>query len=602
MEFLSAGVFTEEVAAGETAILGVSTSNFATVAWLPRGYEDIAILCTSLPDYQRKFGGYWKNSDGPLAVTAFFKNGGSRAYVVGVRPDDAVKATASIPGRWDIAAVSRGAWGNLVRMVVKGNQNSYDFATAIYSKFDIELQEESSDGLGDFTTVETFEMVDLADSDDMDYFPTVLNDEQNGSNEVRIAMGVSGGVPDEFTPSSFSAEAIGSGDGTQQAFTHTIANVPVAVFTAKVKVDGVVVAQDNGRGKMAAVTGSAFSVSGSIDYTGGALAIAFTPAPANSKAVTMDYIKAGVSQVEYDLTNGADGTVVDRGQISSPALEEDSRGLYAFDLVDEVLNIGVADFRGDPVVAQDLIDYSEGRQDTFTILDTKAKIDAQDAKNYKQVTLASLSSYAAIYWPGVKIADPILNSRIRPMSPVGHVAGRYAYTDQNRNVGKAPAGVNDGALSFCQGLEIPTSQGDRDLVYPVGINPLIDTPATGRAIWGTRTLQVVGDFNLVNVRRLFIFLRKSTFLNTQDLVFEPIGEDLFQTTTLRMVPFLTRLAGEGYFASRVPKEAFQFTCDDTNNTPDTIAARMLISDVLIAPQTPAEFVLFRFRRALNALS
>lgn len=601
-ELLSAGVFTEEVASGESVVLGASTSNYATVGWLPRGPEDKATLVTSLPDYQRKFGGYWKNSDVPLAITAFFKNGGSRAYVVGVRPTDAVAATGTIPGRWNITAFSRGLWGNLARLVLKGNQNNYDFATATYSKFDVEIQEETVDGLGDYVAVETFEAVDLSDADSPDYFPLVLNDEQNGSKEAIIAQGVSGGIPDAFAPVTWTAEAFGTGNGTITSFTHTAAHPKVAVFTAKLKVNGVLVATDNGRGKWTAVTGTSYTVGGTLNYTTGALAVTLTPAVPSAQPIVVDYIQAGVASIAYDLSGGADGTAVDQNQVTSVALAANSKGLYALDLVDEILNIGLPDFRGNAGVANDLLDYCDNRQDAFAILDTKKGIDAQDAKNYKQVTLASLSSWGAIYWPGVKVKDPILNNKVRAMSPVGHIAGRYAFTDQKRNVGKAPAGTVDGALSFCEGLEIVVKQGDRDLVYPVGVNPLIDTPATGRAIWGARTLQVSGDFNLINIRRLFIFLRKSTYLSTQDLVFEPVGEDLFNTTTLRMVPFLTRLTGEGYFISRVPKEAFRFVCDTTNNTDATIAARQLVSDVFVAGQSPAEFVRFRFHRALNKLS
>lgn len=600
-EFLSAGVFTEEVRSGETAVLGVSTSNFATVGWLPRGEENKALLCTSLTDYFRKFGQYWKNSDAPLAVTAFFKNGGSRLYAVRVCPDDAVAAQVEIPNRWLIKAISRGAWGDLVRVIIRGNENNYDFATATYSKFDILVQEESVDGEGDFDTVETFEAVELTDEDSADYFPTVLNDEENGSNEVRITEVSGGGVPSAFTPTAVTAESVGSGNGSQTSFSHTTAQTPVAKFTFKVKVSGNVVAQDNGRGKIEMVSGFT-SISGTINYETGAVALVFTPAVANSAPITADYIKAGATEIEYDLTGGADGTEVTRTQVSDPALALELKGLYALDLVDEILNIGLPDFRGNQTVATDLLAYCEGRQDCFAILDTKPGIDAQDAKNYKQVTLASLSSWGGMYYPGIKVADPLKDGKPKVISPVGHVAGVFARTDQTRNVGKAPAGTIDGALNFSLGLERVTSKGERDLIYPVGINPLIDSTATGRAVWGTRTLEVAGDFNLVNVRRLFIFLRKSTFNSTQDLVFEPIGDGLFTIVSLRMTSFLTRLTQEGYFASRVPAEAFKVIVDETNNTAESIAARQLITDIIVAPQTPAEFVRFRFQRSLNKLS
>lgn len=600
-EFLSADVFTEEVASGESAILGVSTSTFASVGWLPRGPENKAILTTSLPDYFRKWGGFWKNSDMPLAATAFYKNGGVRAYFVRVCPADAEKATATAASHWGFDAISRGAWGNLLRVAIRGNQNNYDVATAEYSKYDVDLLEETIDGEGDFAVVESYEAVDLEDADSAEFFPEVLNDEQSGSKVARI-RNLGAGVPAALLPSPYTNESVGSGDGSQTVFTHTAANPPIAAFTLKVKVAGNVVATDDGRGKLTRV-GTFFSgVSGTVGYTDGAISVAFSPAVSGGAPISVDYVKRGALEVTYDLAGGADGTAVGNAEITDPALAAEKKGLYALDDVDEVLNIGLPDFDGDAVAALALIDYCSGREDCFAILGTKRGIDAQDAKNYKQVTLGSLSSYAALYYPGIKIADPLKNSRPRAISPVGHVAGRYAFTDIKRNVAKAPAGTVDGALSYALGLERNLSKGERDLIYPVNINPLVDTPATGRCIWGDRTLQISGDFNLVQVRRLFIFLRRSVFLSTQDLVFEPIGDQLFSTVTFRMTSFLNRLTSENYFASRVPAEAFRVTCDGTNNTDDTIAARQLITDTLVATQNPAEFVRFRFQRSLKKLS
>lgn len=602
-EFLSAGVFTEEVQSGETAILGVSTSNFASVGWLPRGEENKAILCTSLTDYFRKFGTYWKYSDLPLNVTAFFKNDGARAYIVRVTPADALYAQVTVATNlWLIKAISKGAWGNLVRAQITGNQNNYNHATATYSKFDIDILEESVDGTGDFSVVETFEAVDLSDPDSADYFTTTLNDEENGSNEVRITK-LTGGVPTAFNPTPVLNESVGTGNGSQQTFVKTLAQPEAAPFTVSVKVDGTVIAVDDGRGHLGLATGaSGYSVSGTVDYDGD-LSIYFAPAPAGSLAISVDYVKKGADSVAYDLVGGADGTAVTRAQVSDPVLEATLGGLYALNKVDEILNIGIPDFSGDIAVQGDVIAYCANRKDCFGILDTRRGIDAQDAKNYKQVTLASQSSYAAIYWPGIKVADPLKNGKPKTISPIGHIAGVYARTDTTRNVGKAPAGVVDGQLNFALGIEFDlVSKGERDTVYPVNVNPLIATPQTGKAVWGARTLATTGDFTLINVRRLFIFLEKSTFNATHDLVFEPLGDDLFATTKLRMDAFLNGLTQDGYFASRVPVEAFRVVCDSTNNTPATIAARQLICDILVAAQTPAEFVRFRFQRSINTLS
>ena len=84
------------------------------------------------------------------------------------------------------------------------------------------------------------------------------------------------------------------------------------------------------------------------------------------------------------------------------------------------------------------------------------------------------------------------------------------------------------------------------------------------------------------------------------LVFEPLGEELFSQVKLRMDGFLTNLTQQGFFKSRVPEDAFNVVVDGTNNTAASIAARQLIVDIFVAPQTPAEFVRFRFQRLLES--
>jgi len=234
-------------------------------------------------------------------------------------------------------------------------------------------------------------------------------------------------------------------------------------------------------------------------------------------------------------------------------------------------------------------------------LDTPQGSDNADAKDYKLNVLASQSSYYAMYWPSVNVPDNLRGGRPKLISPVGHVAGRYAYTDANRNVGKAPAGVTDGALSYVSSLEFQVTQAARDSVYPSNINPLKRDPLTGTVIWGARTGQLNGDFGLVNVRRLFMFLEKSLFNASQQYVFEPLGEELFSRVKLTFDGFLSALTQQGYFASRNPSEAFRVTVDSSNNTPATIASRQLIVDLLIAPSNPAEFILLRFKRSLNTI-
>lgn len=100
-EYLSPGVYVEEIEIGAKPIEGVSTSTAGFLGVSEKGLtEGLPELITSFSDFQRKFGGYLPGIYGayrflPYAVDNFFINGGSRCYVMRVAPSDAVAASNS---------------------------------------------------------------------------------------------------------------------------------------------------------------------------------------------------------------------------------------------------------------------------------------------------------------------------------------------------------------------------------------------------------------------------------------------------------------------------------------------------------------------------
>jgi phage tail sheath protein FI len=264
------------------------------------------------------------------------------------------------------------------------------------------------------------------------------------------------------------------------------------------------------------------------------------------------------------------------------------------------MQVIVPDFAGDTTVTGDLLDYAQDRVnspsggDRFIILTVPKGSSATDAVDWFRTKLGRFSDYAALYWPWVNISDPLANGRKLTMPVLGHIAGIYARTDVNRNVGKAPGGTVDGALSFLTGLEIVPTQGERDVVYTNKINPLISSPQTGLAVWGVRTISIQSQWRYINARRLFMFLEKSIFNSTFWIVFENNGPGLWARIQAQITGFLLGLFNDGYFAGVTPDQAFFVTVDDTNNTPATIDAGQVIIDIGVAPNKPAEFVRFRF--------
>ncbi|MFE2216575.1 phage tail sheath C-terminal domain-containing protein [Streptomyces canus] len=127
-EYLSPGVYIEEIEAGPRPIAGVSTSTAGMVGVTQRGPTDgKPVLVTSFKEYRDTFGGYlppldaavtsrWENDrqEGgrwwlfPLAVQGFFENGGQRLFVKRVSSAGAAPSKAAVGKGW-LIPVTRSA-------------------------------------------------------------------------------------------------------------------------------------------------------------------------------------------------------------------------------------------------------------------------------------------------------------------------------------------------------------------------------------------------------------------------------------------------------------------------------------------------------------
>jgi phage tail sheath protein FI len=237
--------------------------------------------------------------------------------------------------------------------------------------------------------------------------------------------------------------------------------------------------------------------------------------------------------------------------------------------------------------------------DRFAILTTPEGTAYDEAVTYKRRTLnRNSTSYGAIYWPWIQILDPVTDTAIN-IPPIGHVAGVYARTDSARNVGKAPAGAQDGALRFLLGLEQSATKAQVGVLNQGHVNALVDWPQVGSpAVWGARTIEVNGEYKYIQARRLMMFLEKSIYNATHVYVFENNGSALWARIRLQLNSFLFNLFQQGYFAGDTPEDAYFVIVDGTNNPQTSIDAGELYVDVGIAPNKPAEFIVFRFQQKL----
>jgi phage tail sheath protein FI len=123
-EYLSPGVYVEEVDTGNKPIEGVATSTVGFIGVAERGPDD-PILVTSFGEYTRSFGGYVENRYLAHSVEGFFQNGGKRCFINRVRSQDATALPATRAfGGMTVSAVGDGVWGTQIAIKITNAGNN----------------------------------------------------------------------------------------------------------------------------------------------------------------------------------------------------------------------------------------------------------------------------------------------------------------------------------------------------------------------------------------------------------------------------------------------------------------------------------------------
>jgi phage tail sheath protein FI len=236
-----------------------------------------------------------------------------------------------------------------------------------------------------------------------------------------------------------------------------------------------------------------------------------------------------------------------------------------------------------------MIAHCERMGDRVAILDCPPDMTPQEIKQWRMDVTGFDSSYAAMYYPWIQVMDQATNVPIA-IPPCGHLAGLWARSDNTRGVHKAPANeVVQGAI----GLGFQVTKGEQDTLNPIGVNCIRAFPGRGIRVWGARTLSSNPSWRYINVRRLFNYVEKSIENGTQWVVFEPNDRRLWARVRRDAVAFLKTVWRDGALFGSTPEEAFYVKCDDELNPPESRDLGRLVVEIGMAPVKPAEFVIFR---------
>jgi phage tail sheath protein FI len=199
------------------------------------------------------------------------------------------------------------------------------------------------------------------------------------------------------------------------------------------------------------------------------------------------------------------------------------------------------------------------------------------------------STYGALYYPWVRVDDPITRQVIT-LPPSGFVAGIYARNDVTRAVFKAPANE---VVNLAIGFETPINTAQQEVLNPLGVNCFRFFEGRGYRLWGARTMTSDPEWKYVNLRRYFAYLEHSIDKGTQWAVFEPNGPLLWGNVRRTIEDFLLNEFQNGALLGDRPETSYFVRCDRTTMTQADLDNGRLVCLVGVAPLRPAEFVIFR---------
>lgn len=656
--YLHPGIYIEEIPSGLIPIEAASTSTAVFLGYLTRGTVGEPELIFKQDDFVQKFGkindqygglrdtGKDKLGDAMgHSIAAFFLNGGRQAYIVRLARDGTpglVAASTGITNPADAAeifeftAVDEGSWGN--DLVVR-----------------IELMDAADPALGylvqvgygegdDFAALEAFDQVSLV-PDDPRYLVEVVND---GSilvdvEDGKVAANLSYTRRGSLTSDNLAA--LGSAEFDTLAgktLTLELDGSPTAsvVFPGVSAVD-----------KKTSLPSVAEFIQSEVRKTAGPAphpAIAFTAELADNRLVLTSGTESngtspssvggtgstaptsargilglGATAVADSVTStadlpyaaGEDAKMSAGADGELPQLSDYQAALTKLENFRDASIIclpgrqwdpdGSSDRIGKPVI-EAAVAHAEKMRNRMVVVDPEASIELKTQKAVKDQGFTT-SSYTALYYPYVRVANPYYhpeNAPNRPKTvlvpPSGFAAGVWSRIDGRRGVWKAPAGL-EADVKGIRDTEFVVGDPEQDQLNIWGVNAIrgiVGPPV----VWGSRTLATKAnpEYRYVPVRRTAIMIGESLYQSLQSVVFQPNNHVLWGSLRANIGGFMEGLFRAGAFQGEKSSDAYFVRC----NLGDTMTQTDIDSGIVrvivgFAPLKPAEFVIIQIQQKLN---
>jgi hypothetical protein len=307
---------------------------------------------------------------------------------------------------------------------------------------------------------------------------------------------------------------------------------------------------------------------------------------------------SAIGNVTYTLSGGVDysttnGMVAELSSLITSYELFSNKDQIAIDYL--LMGPGLSVLYDSQAKANYLISIANNRKDCLAVISPhRANVvnvtnSTTQTNNLVEFFSSLSSSSYAVFDSGYKYTYDRFNNTFRYIPCNGDVAGLMVRTAITAYPWFSPAGQQRGVLNNAVKLAYNPSKAQRDQLYPLRVNSIINQPGTGVILYGDKTaLSYASAFDRINVRRLFLTVEQALERTANAQLFE-LNDQITRSNFVNIVePYLRDIqAKRGLYD-------FLVVCDETNNTPDVIDNNEFRADIYLKPTKSINYVTLTF--------
>jgi len=304
----------------------------------------------------------------------------------------------------------------------------------------------------------------------------------------------------------------------------------------------------------------------------------------------LDSAAALDSSEALSLSGGVVSSTLTTGKIATGFDEIENTEEYE---VDFLIAPGMSVEADQVTVVNDLVTIASSTRKDCVVVSSPNRAAVVNAANPVTSSVTTTNqftntSYLVVDNNWLKVYDKY-NDVYTYIPAASSTAGVMALSDLSAAPWYSPAGQRRGNYLGVTSLAYNATKSQRDTLYKVGVNPIINLAGQGIVLFGDKTkLARPSAFDRINVRRLFLTIERSIGRAAQNVMFE-FNDEFTRAEFVNVVePFLREIKGRRGITD------FRVLCDDTNNTAAVVDRNEFIASVFVKPARSINYVTLNF--------